>query len=450
MRADREPISEAALSHVFDRLFPICRSIAGEGLRESYRIIGEHMPLTLEGVASGTPVFDWTVPPEWRIRGARLTAPDGTVVADFAATNLSVVNYAEPVDRVLSLEDLRPHLYALPDQPDLVPYVTSYYRRNWGFCLPHRTAAALPPGDYHARIDSDFVDGEVTFATAELPGDTDGLVLLTSYLCHPSMANNELSGPLVLLGLYDRIRRWPRRRLTYRFLLNPETIGSLCYLHRHGDELRRRLVGGLVLTCLGGPQPSLSYKRSRRETAPVDRLAAHLAQRQPDRWRLRPFDPSTGSDERQFCAPGFDLPMGQVARTVYGEYDGYHTSGDTKEMMDIAQLVRSIDQIEGYLKAFDGNARYENQAPYGEPQLGRRGLYPNINSPTLWGFSTDDRMDHRQMLSLILYTLNYADGRHDLIDIADKAGCTVGDLLPIVAKLEEGGLLKPQAEGTPT
>ena len=447
MRADRDPISAADLSRLFDRLFPICRSIAGDGLRESYRIIGDHMPLTLEGVPSGTPVFDWTVPPEWRIRGARLTAPDGTVVADFAASNLNVVNYAEPVDRVLPLDALRPHLYSLPDRPDAVPYVTSYYRRNWGFCLPHRVAASLPAGDYHAWIDSDFVDGEVTFATAELAGETDALVLLTSYLCHPSMANNELSGPLVLLGLYDRIRRWPRRRLTYRFLLNPETIGSLCYLYRHGDDLRHRLVGGLVLTCLGGPQPSLSYKRSRRETAPGDRLAVHLADRQPDRWRLRTFDPSIGSDERQFCSPGFNLPMGQMARTVYGQYDGYHTSGDTKDVMDIAQLMRSIDQIEAYLKAFDGNGRYENLAPYGEPQLGRRGLYPNVNSPALWGFSTDDRMDHRRMLTLILYVLNYADGQHDLIDIADKAGCTVDDLLAIVARLEEGGLLKRQEGG---
>ena len=447
MRADREPISEADLSRLFDRLFPICRSIAGEGLRESYRIIGDHMPLTLEGVPSGTQVFDWTVPPEWRIRGARLTAPDGSVVADFAASNLNVVNYAEPVDRVLSLDALRPHLHSLPDRPDVVPYVTSYYRRNWGFCLPHRTAAALPAGDYHAWIDSDFVDGEVTFASAELTGETGALVLLTSYLCHPSMANNELSGPLVLLGLYDRIRRWPRRRLTYRFLLNPETMGSLCYLYRYGDDLRQRLVGGLVLTCLGGPQPSLSYKRSRRETAPCDRLAAHLADRQPDHWRLRAFDPSIGSDERQFCSPGFNLPMGQMARTVYGQYDGYHTSGDTKDVMDIAQLMRSIDQIETYLKAFDGNGRYENLAPYGEPQLGRRGLYPSVNSPALWGFSTDDRMDHRRMLTLILYVLNYADGQHDLIDIADKAGCTVGELLAIVARLEEGGLLRRQEEG---
>ena len=240
------------------------------------------------------------------------------------------MNYSAPVDLKLTLDELQPHLHSLPDLPDATPYVTSYYKRTWGFCLSERVRRSLERGTYHAYIDSEFVGanrgGCLEYGHCSLPGRYARTVVLTSYLCHPSLANNELSGPLVLLGLYDRIRRWPDRRFTYRFVLNPETIGSLCYLHRYGELLRSTVEAGLVLTCLGGPEPRLSYKTTRRESALLDRLVAALNFQENLGFRIRPFTPAHGSGERQYCSPGFDLPFGQLSRTVYGEYPGYHNS----------------------------------------------------------------------------------------------------------------------------
>ena len=437
--------SAAAYSALFDTLFPICRSITGPGLHKSLEIFQRVMPLEIESVPSGTAVFDWEVPPEWRIRGARLTGPDGRTIVDFADSNLHVVSYSEPFSGRVSLDALQPHLHSIPEQPDLVPYVTAYYDRGWGFCLPHRRRESLPPGDYTVEIDSEFAAGGVPYGWCDVSGDSDRLVQLSSYLCHPSLANNELSGPLVLLGLYHRLRGWERRRHTYRFLLNPETIGSLCYLHNHHRDLAERLAGGLVLTCLGGPNATLSIKLARREDARVNRLAAHFAKHAADRWRVRPFDPTGGSDERQFCAPGFDLPIGQAARTIYGDYPQYHTSGDDKAFMDLAQIVDAVDRLEAFLLAFDESGIWVNQAPYGEPQLGKRGLYPSVNSPETWGFSDDSTMDHREILNSVLTILSYADGARDLIDIAERRGVPVQDLIPIVRRLDSAGLLARQA-----
>src|SRR5258708_4320996 len=245
---------------LFDELFPICRSITGPGLRRSLAVFRRYMPLKIEGVPSGSQVFDWTVPPEWRIRSARLTGPDGNIVADLEESNLSVINYSAPVDAWLTLAELREHLHTLPSLPAAIPYVTSYYNRRWGFCLPYTRLQALREGAYHARIDSEFVPGAVEFGQCVLPGETEAEIGFSSYLCHPSLANNELSGPLARLAVYDRLSEWPRRRFTYRFILNPETIGSLCYLSRHGNRLRRTMAAGLGLTCLAGPSEKLSYQ----------------------------------------------------------------------------------------------------------------------------------------------------------------------------------------------
>ncbi|MBP2160764.1 MULTISPECIES: DUF4910 domain-containing protein [Asticcacaulis] len=434
----------ARLDTLYDRLFPLMRSITGDGIEQSLRIMAEAMPLDIFGVASGTKVFDWETPPQWNCRSACLTGPDGAVICDIGQSNLHLVNYSEGVDRELTLEELQPHLHSLPHLPDAVPYVTSYYNRAWGFCLSHNQRLALKPGMYHVRIDADFSSGRVPLAHTFLDGDSTREILISSYLCHPSLANNELSGPLVLLGLYHRLKAWPRRRHRFRFVLNPETIGSLCYLHLHGEELMARMDAGLVLTCLGGPG-SLSYKSSRRETAIVDRLARHW-QGQGQPLRLRAFTPTSGSDERQYCSPGFNLPVGQFARCAYGDYDGYHNSLDSKDFMTIEALVQSVDEIEAFLKELDMVGPWTNLAPYGEPQLGRRGLYPNINSAATWGASSDEVFDGRKILERILTVLNYSDGAHDLIAIADKAGCAVRDVLPVVTRLEDGGLLKSTLE----
>ena len=426
---------------LFDELFPICRSITGPGFRDSLKIFSRYMAMDTEHIPSGTEVFDWVTPPEWIIRSGSLTGPDGKTVLDFADDNLSIVNYSAPIDQELDLEDLQPHLHSIPDQPALTPYVTSYYQRRWGFCLSHSQRETLEPGRYHARIDSQFTDGEVCWGRAVIPGETKRLVLLSSYLCHPSLANNELSGPLVLLGLYHRIQNWPNRRFSYEFILNPETIGSLCVLHRHHERLSRDLHSGLVLTCLGGPQDSLSVKLSRQGGSRMDRLAKNFSEMSPAAWQVRPFDPTSGSDERQYCSPGFNMPVLQIARTVYGDYPEYHTSGDTKALMGIDRIVDAVDRIERLLKTHEASDPPRNLSPYGEPQLGQRGLYPSVNSPLSWGWSSDDTMDHREVLKHILWVLNLADGTHDLADIAKQVGCSADKLVPVIQRLTEHGLL---------
>ncbi|WP_339871978.1 DUF4910 domain-containing protein [uncultured Brevundimonas sp.] len=427
-------------SDLFDRLLPVTRSITGPGLRESLDIFGEYMPLRRDRVVSGTAVFDWTVPPEWALTRAILTGPDGEVIADSDRSNLQVVNYAMPVDVDLALEDLQPHLHSIPDQPDLIPYVTAYYRDSWGFCLTHTARQALKPGRYRAVIQSRKYDGGVDFADCHLPGDLDREIMLSSYLCHPSLANNELSGPLVLLGLFDRISRWKRRRFSYRFVLAPETIGSLCYLFRHGDQLRANLAAGLVLTCLGGPADILSYKTSRRGTSTLDALVARLGA--DEGFAVRPFTPISGSDERQYCSPGFNLPMGQMGRTLYGDYPGYHTSGDDKAFMGIDPLVDAVDRIEALLRRHEYAGVFVNQAPYGEAQLGRRGLYPSVNSPTTWANSSDRVVDSRTVLNRILTVLSECDGEQRMLDIAARLDCSLDELMPVVDRLEAEGLLK--------
>ena len=435
-------VTEDFLERLFDELFPICRSIAGEGFRRSLAIFQRNMPLELETVPTGTTVYDWRVPPEWNIRSAKLTGPDGRVITNFESSTLAVVSYSEPVDRRISLAELKPHLHSLPAYPEVIPYVTSYYQRTWGFCLPDRELRALKEGEYHAYIDSTFSeDGGVQFGQCVLTGESSNEILLTSYLCHPSLANNELSGPLVLLGLFDRVSRWPRRRFTYRFLLNPETIGALCYLHCYADHLREKLVSGIVLTCVGGPSEKLSYKMSRRGDSLVDRTVQYLHANEGSPIEIRPFDPRGGSDERQYCSPGFNLPVGQLARTVYGQYAAYHNSMDTKEFMGIGRLVRSIDEIEQILRAMEAGSHYINLKPYGEPQLGPRGLYPNVNSAATWTKSNDALIDAREFLNRLLMVLSYSDGEHDMMDIAKRCGCKLNGLSGVVKQLESAGLL---------
>ena len=442
--APGSPAEHDLLDSLFDELFPICRSITGPGLRESLDILGRHMPLTRDSAASGEQVFDWQVPQEWRIRAARLTHEDGTVFADFDTTNLHVVNYSGPIDIRLSREQLDPHLHSLPHVPEAIPYVLSYYQRNWGFCLSDSVRQTMPAGNYHAQIDSEFVDGQLDFADLVLPGNSEKEILLTSYLCHPSMANNELSGPLVMLALFNRLAR-RERRYTYRLALHPETIGAICYLHRHGEHLREHVAGGLILTCLGGPSQNLSYKRSRQDTALIDQVVDIADQVGIPPIDIRPFTPQNGSDERHYCSPGFNLPMGQMARTVYsGEVDWYHTSRDDKDFMGIDSLIRSADEIDELLRIFEHAGRFRNLFPFGEPQLGRRNLYPNVNSHETWKQGSAHQPTDPHFRKRMLFILNYSDGEHTVIDIAERCGCTVADLIPVIGVLEQAGLIQPE------
>jgi len=443
------------LDALFDELFPIMRSISGVGLLKSINILQRYMPLEIEMVPSGTLAFDWTVPPEWHFRSARLLGPDGRTVIDAANNSLHVLNYSHPVDKRLSLEELQSHLYSLPELPAAIPYVTSYYKPRWGFCLSDEQRRQLPEGTYRAVIDSEFVESEgVPFAHCVLQGESQAEIVLTSYLCHPSMANNELSGPLTLLGLYDRILAWPRRRYTYRFVINPETIGSVCYLSRYSEHLKENMQAGLVLTCTGGPEKHLSYKCSRRGDSLLDRLSKKLSQDAQVAHELigmplkvRPFSPTSGSDERQYCSPGFNLPVGQMARTLYGEYPGYHNSLDNKEFMGIDALVETIEATERFLKLAELAGNFINLSPYGEPQLGKRNLYPSESwTQSYKSQSHDNQFDERQLLNHILMILNYSDGQHDMIEIADLCGVSVADLRPAIEILEREQLIRGQAK----
>ena len=442
------------LGALFDRLYPINRSITGPGLRESLALIGEHMPLEMHAMASGETALDWTVPPEWSVRHARLTGPDGAVVCDFADHNLHLVNYSVAHSATMPLEELQPHLHSLPHLPDAIPYVTSYYNDRWGFCLTHRQRAALAPGDYTVDIATTHAPGEVNYATATLPGESDEVVLVTSYLCHPSMANNELSGPLGLLRLYERLRDWPRRRFTYVFLLCPETIGSIVFLAQKGAEIGARIRAGMVLTCLGGHSETLSFKPSRRDwldrPSGIDTLVREMAATCPDRFSLRPFTPTSGSDERQFCSPGFDWPVVQAARTVYGQFVEYHTSADDRRFMRIEQVEDAADTLAQVLEVFDHEGlNLLNTAPYGEPQLGRRGLYPTLNSPMNRGNSADGTVDARRTLNRLLMLLSLADGTRGLREIARRIGCGPDALLPILRELRAKGMIETAPRHSP-
>ncbi|MCP4595915.1 DUF4910 domain-containing protein [Neptuniibacter sp.] len=438
---------EELLSQCFDSLFPICRSITGPGLEQSIALFKEYMPLQIEKIPTGTQVFDWEVPPEWHFKRARLWGPNGEVVCDTNESNLHVVNYSEPVNRSIELEELQKHLHSIPSLPEAIPYVTSYYNRSWGFCLPHKQRQELQPGTYKVEIDSSFFhEGGVPFAHCTIVGESSREILLTSYLCHPSLANNELSGPLVLLGLHNRIQQWSKRRFSYRFLLNPETIGSLCFLSKYYRHLQSNLEAGLILTCVGGPESNLKYKSSRMANSLFDSYVSYLADHNPTIWKALPFNPLGGSDERQYCSPGFNLPMGQISRTTYGQYDGYHNSLDTKEFMDIKQLIKTIDQLEAFLLDAEIAGKPLNLSPYGEPQLGKRGLYPNVNSPNNWRNSSDRMHDDRKVLNAILTILNLADGEHSILEIANLLDLPLDDLRPIIEKLESENLIRFNSE----
>ncbi|MGR3641433.1 DUF4910 domain-containing protein [Alterinioella nitratireducens] len=434
------------LEPLFDELFPICRSITGPGIRSSFDILKRSLPLQVVEVPTGTKVFDWTVPPEWSLTRATLPDPDGEVILDTDDSNLHVLNFSIPFEGEVELDALQAHIHSIPEIDDAVPYVTSYYQRRWGFCMAHRQRLALKQGTYKVSIDTTIREGSLAYAKCDLPGETEDVVLITSYLCHPSLANNELSGPLGLVRLYERLKAMPKRRYTYRFLLIPETIGSITFLANEGKDLEDRIVGGIVLTCLGGSNTKVSFKASRQDwvgtPSRMDRLAREVALLDADTFAMRPFTPTGGSDERQFCSPGVNWPMMQAARTIYGEYEEYHTSRDTKALMTIEAVEKSADALFRFLQLHEVSDLFlQSTIEGGEPQLGKRDLYPTINGPMSNTMSNDATKDGRYLLELLLNMLSLADGSRTLVDIARKIEAPLLDLLPILQSLDEKGLL---------
>lgn len=417
---------EKELESYFDRLFPIPRSLTGNGVRETLKILQEIIDLEIYEVPTGTKALDWTVPDEWNVRGAWIRTPDGRKIADFSVNNLHLLGYSVPVDDEFSYEALLPHLITRPDLPEAIPYATSYYEKRWGFCLAHREFETLPrEGRYRVKIDAQLEPGSMTYGEALLKGDTDKEVLFTSYVCHPGMANNELSGPLAVAFLYREILKLPKRRLTYRFLLGPETLGALYFLEKYGDHFRKNLEAGLVLTCCGDAG-QLTYKKS-RPCSYIDSLVPHLLR---VNYGVREFFPM-GSDERQYGSPGFNLPVGCLTRSMYGTYPQYHTSLDDKSVMDFQALAGTVRFVADVVRSLELEGNFVNRFPYGEPQLGRRGLYPTLMSD----------LDRGRSLERLLYLLNFSDGQHRLLDIAKKMGASILDFDPEIRRLEEKALL---------
>lgn len=410
-------------------MWPINRSITGDGIRATLRMIQAKLPqLEIKEISSGEKVLDWTVPEEWRIDSARLTSPDGQIIADLTTNNLHVMGYSESVDVKLSLEELEPHLYSLPDQPDAIPYVTSYYKKNWGFCISHDVRSKLPNGIYHAYIKAEHFNGSLSYGELLIPGELEKEILISTYCCHPSMANNELSGPCVATFLAQWVSSLPHRKYSYRFVFIPEMIGSAAYLEYNHEHLKQHVVAGFNLTCVGDER-QWSFLPSRLGGTYADKVALYALKASGVdvvhyHWNDR------GSDESMYCAPGIDLPMVSVMRTKYGVYPEYHTSLDTIGGVVTAKgLMDSLEMHQLILSIIEHNCIPVSMV-LGEPQLGPRGLYPMTSVKG----STASVKD---MLNLI----SYADGHHTLLDIAELCGKPFSVFLPILTQLQSHQLL---------
>ena len=409
-------------------LYPICRSITGNGLRETLRLVQKHIPLEIHEVPTGTQVFDWTVPKEWNITDAYVKNSRGDRVIDFHKSNLHVVNYSVPVRARMSLEELRPHLFTLPDQPGWIPYRTSYYKETWGFCLTHSELSALKEDEYEVCIDASLEEGHLTYGECYLTGETPEEVLISCHACHPSLCNDNLSG--VALGTFLAKQLCGRaRRYSYRFLFIPGTIGSITWLCQNEGRLGQ-IRHGLVLACVGDGG-AFTYKKSRRGDAEIDRAMIHVLKHSGNDFEIMEFSPY-GHDERQFCSPAFNLPVGCFMRTPHGGFSEYHTSADNLAFVHPTNLGESLFKCLEVLHLLEANKRYINQTPKCEPQLGRRGLYRAI------GGEKDMAMSELA----VLWVLNLSDGRHTLLDIADRAGVGFPTVKQAADVLVTHGLLR--------
>jgi aminopeptidase-like protein len=413
-------------------LYPICRSITGDGIRRTLAIVKDRIPLQTYEVPTGTPVFDWIVPKEWNIQDAYLAAPNGTRVIDFHKCNLHVMNYSVPVRATLPLSELKPHLFTIPEHPDWIPYRTSYYKEDWGFCLSYNQMVALQEGDYEVCIDSTLQDGHLTYGECYLGGRSSDEVLISCHACHPSLANDNLSG-LAVATFLAQFLSGKDLRYSYRFLFIPGTIGAITWLARN-QETVGRIRHGLVLTCIGDAA-GFHYKKSRRGNAEIDRATAHVLTHYTESPEILEFSPF-GYDERQYCSPGFNLPVGCLMRSVWGTFPEYHTSADNLNFITPLQLEGSLQVCVSILDVLENNRRYCNQSPYCEPQLGRRNLYRSTGDST-----------NGVELSARLWLLNLSDGKHSLLDVAERSGISFSTISEAADLLCQNGLLLPVMAG---
>src|SRR5579872_5585221 len=407
-------------------LYPICRSITGPGLRRTLSAIGNRIPLQISEVPTGTPVFDWFVPKEWNIRDAYIKDSAGRRVVDFQKCNLQVVNYSVPVHANISLDKLRPHLFSLPDKPDWIPYRTSYYQESWGFCLSHHQLSVLADGIYEVHIDSTLDAGHLTYGECMLPGRSTDEVLISCHACHPSLANDNLSGLTVATALAQRLADLVRH-YSYRFLFIPGTIGAITWLARN-RETAQRVRHGLVLTCIGDAG-GFHYKKSRRGDAEIDRTMAYVLRHRGGPSEVLDFSPY-GYDERQYCSPGFNLPVGCLMRSVWGTFPEYHTSADNLDFIGAESLAASLRACVAIVDVLEHNLHYYNLTPFCEPQLGKRDLYRPMGGQAIGN----------EILAR-LWVLNLSDGQNTLLDIAERSGLTFSEVRDAAHLLRDSGLL---------
>lgn len=410
-----------------ERLYPLCRSITGDGTRETIKILQEFIPIEIREIPSGTKVFDWEIPDEWNISDAWIKNQDGKKIIDFKKLNLHVLNYSTPVDRSIKLDELKEHVFSSPEHPDWVPYRTSYHNRQWGFCMSHNQFQSLSEGDYHVKIDSEIKPGSLTYGEFFIPGKTSGEVLFSCHICHPSLCNDNLSGIVLATELARGLNKL-ELNYSYRFLFVPGTIGSIAWLSGN-EETVKNIRHGLVLSLLGD-KTAFHYKKSRRGNAEIDAIMEYLLARKENA-KIREFSPY-GYDERQYCSPGFNLPVGSLTRTPFGEFPEYHTSADNLDLIDARSLGESLELLLKAVQIIETNKRYINQNPKGEPQLGKRGLYQSVGGQS----------QPKEYQMALLWVLNLSDGDHSVLDIATKSGIDFGILQNAVDALIQAGLLK--------
>jgi aminopeptidase-like protein len=412
---------------MIESLYPICRSITGDGVRQSLKLLQATVPLKIREVPTGTKVFDWIVPREWNIQDAYIKDEAGERVVDFKRNNLHVLNYSVPVRGIMSLAELRPHLFSLQETPDWIPYRTSYYKESWGFCLSHRQLQSMKEGNYEVCIDSTLESGSLTYGEFFIPGVSEEEILISCHICHPSLCNDNLSGVATAVRLAWLLCQ-ARLRRSYRFLWVPGTIGSITWLALNEPTLSR-IEGGLVLSCVGD-RGSFTYKRSRRGNAVVDRAVEHLFFHSGQSYEIADFTPY-GYDERQYCSPGLNLPVGCFMRTPNGKYPEYHTSADDLSLVSCSSLGQSLVQLLRVFQVLDENEFYRNLNPKCEPQLGRRGLYRQMGGMT----------GSAKIELAMLWVLSFSDGDHDLLGIAERSGLPFDEVCRAAAMLCNANLL---------
>ena len=419
--------SGAAMHALCARLYPFLRSITGDGVRRTLAVLGEQLPVTVTEVPTGTQAFDWAVPNEWTVREAWIRGPGGERVCDIREHNLHLVNYSAPFRGRLSLAALRPHLFSLPDRPDWIPYRTSYFKEDWGFCLRHRDLERLVDGEYEVCVDTTLAPGALTFGECLLPGQTDEEVLVSAHVCHPSLANDNLSGIAVAARLAMLLSR-VRRRYTWRFVFAPSTIGVITWLSQR-EEVTRRIRHGIVVSGVGDAG-GFHYKLSRRGQTEIDRIWRHVLAQSGVKYEILPFMPY-GYDERQYCSPGFDLAVGCFSRSTYGSYPQYHTSADDLDFVSAERLEESLALLLKTACVVERNIVPINTSPKGEPQLGRRGLYSLIGGHN----------ESQKMQLALLWVLNQGDGSQSLLDIAEKSGLSFNLIDEAAEALQRTGLV---------